>query len=78
MKGFVRRRMRLAIRFFAGWEKKTENRIAPPQRPGWCHARLEGLQIEEVGRIYISGEVLSIEEWTKIEDQASVRVPKGI
>jgi hypothetical protein len=41
MKGFFRRRTRLANRFLVRWERVIENGIAPPQLLGWCCDRLE-------------------------------------
>jgi hypothetical protein len=60
MKGFFRRQARLANSFFVQWEKKIENRIAPPQLPGWNFDRLEELQIKEGGKIYSFNKTLSI------------------
>jgi len=50
----------MANRILVRWEKKIENRIAPPGTSGWCCDRLEELQIEGVGRIYWFDESLSI------------------
>jgi hypothetical protein len=59
MKGCLRARALLANRFPVRWEKKNESGIAPP-RLGVCCDRLEELQIDEVGQIYIFSESLSI------------------
>jgi len=58
-KGFFRSRARLPIRFPVRLEKMIENRIAPPQLPGWCCDCLERLQIEGVWRIYSFNRSLS-------------------